>query len=237
MLSMKIVLVLGLLLVQAVTASATVVTLTRDNYEKETAGKSVFIKFYAPWCGACKKLAPDWEKLSSHFSASPTQLIAQVDCSDSSPKGGKKLCDAQKISGFPTLKYGNSGGDIKEELQGYAGSRGYDDLRRFSERYLRPTCSVAHSEFCDAETLATITRLESMSLEELEHALEAKELQIQVAEADFQGNVQKLQDNYVEIKTRKEKKTQEFRDMGLVMMKNVLKAMDVMNTATGGDEL
>ena len=38
----------------ATAAQATV--LTSDNWEAETGGKTVFVKFYAPWCGHCKKV-------------------------------------------------------------------------------------------------------------------------------------------------------------------------------------
>ena len=33
----------------AFAASASALELTPDNYEAETAGKSVFLKFFAPW--------------------------------------------------------------------------------------------------------------------------------------------------------------------------------------------
>mmetsp|Transcript_24208 Transcript_24208/g.43632 ORF Transcript_24208/g.43632 Transcript_24208/m.43632 type:complete len:80 (+) Transcript_24208:3-242(+) len=36
-------------LLLALASSASAVDLTPDNYETETAGKSVFLKFFAPW--------------------------------------------------------------------------------------------------------------------------------------------------------------------------------------------
>jgi len=39
------------------------IELTADNFDAETAGKTVFIKFLAPWWGHCKKMKPDWDKL------------------------------------------------------------------------------------------------------------------------------------------------------------------------------
>ncbi|KAI2499132.1 intramolecular oxidoreductase [Fragilaria crotonensis] len=59
--------------------------LTADNYDLLTADKSVFIKYYAPWCGHCKKLAPEWDKLAADWVDSPMGLVAEVDCT--SPDG------------------------------------------------------------------------------------------------------------------------------------------------------
>ncbi len=41
-------------------------------------GKDVFVKFYAPWCGHCKKLAPTWEKLATLLKGEV--IVAEMDC-------------------------------------------------------------------------------------------------------------------------------------------------------------
>lgn len=47
----------------AAASGANAIELTQDNFDAETAGKTVFIKFLAPWWGHCKKMKPDWDKL------------------------------------------------------------------------------------------------------------------------------------------------------------------------------
>ena len=69
---------------------------------------------FAPWCGHCKKMKPDWDKLMEEFKDSETQLIADADCT----ADGKPICDANGVKGFPTLKYGDP-----NDLQDYQGAR------------------------------------------------------------------------------------------------------------------
>lgn len=43
------------------------VVLTDSNFDKLVinSGESWIVEFYAPWCGHCKNLEPEWNKLPS----------------------------------------------------------------------------------------------------------------------------------------------------------------------------
>ena len=63
-------------------ASASALELTTSNFDEITTGKTVFIKFYAPWCGHCKAMAADWARLENDFADHNIALVASVDCSE-----------------------------------------------------------------------------------------------------------------------------------------------------------
>jgi protein disulfide-isomerase A1 len=60
--------------------------------------KNIFIEFYAPWCGHCKRLAPDYEIVASFFKDSDV-VIAKIDASTHNQAAG-----TYEVRGFPTLK-------------------------------------------------------------------------------------------------------------------------------------
>ena len=59
------------------------------------------------------------------FEGSATQLIADVDCT----AGGKDLCDANGVRGYPTLKWGSP-----DDLQDYQ-VRFLNECLKFSTSY------------------------------------------------------------------------------------------------------
>jgi len=82
--------------------SAQAVELTEKNFDNLVfnSGKAGFVKFFAPWCGHCKKMKPDWDRLGEEFEDSKKVIIGDVDCT--SP-GGKPLCERFGTQGFPTI--------------------------------------------------------------------------------------------------------------------------------------
>jgi len=58
--------------------------------------KDVFVKYYAPWCGHCKKLAPIWEELGTAFKDNANVVIAKFDATANEAEG-------VEVRGYPTL--------------------------------------------------------------------------------------------------------------------------------------
>jgi len=144
-------------------ASVTATTeLNPDNWDMTLAsGKSLFVKFFAPWCGHCKKMKPDWDKLAEELAENPKVMIADVDCT----AGGKPLCDTKGVKGFPTIKYFNP---PDEEGEDYKGGRDYASLLKFATTELGPGCSVDALENCSEEQKRELETYTAMPAEERE---------------------------------------------------------------------
>lgn len=75
--------------------------------------KHVFVEFYAPWCGHCKRLAPHWETLAEAFKDEPSVVIAKVDATVE-----KEMPKKYKVSGYPTLLFFPAGSSEPIPYQG-----------------------------------------------------------------------------------------------------------------------
>ncbi|KAM8953881.1 protein disulfide-isomerase A6 isoform 2-T2 [Pelodytes ibericus] len=101
-------------------ASDDVVELTPSNFNREVLQSDSLwlIEFYAPWCGHCNQLTPEWKKVATALKG--VVKIGAVDA-DQHPSLGSQY----GIKGYPTIKIF---GSDKNKPQDYQGGRTRDDI-------------------------------------------------------------------------------------------------------------
>ena len=101
-----------------------VVDLSPDNFVTHIGNeKAALVEFYAPWCGHCKNLVPEYTALGAAAKNNNKVVIAKVDA-DKHKELGTKF----NVNGFPTIKFFPSGSMEPEE---YSGGRTADDFAKF----------------------------------------------------------------------------------------------------------
>ena len=78
---------------------SSVAHINKGNFEAEIKEGITLVKFFAPWCGHCKRLAPTWEELAGKFADTAGVKIAKVDCTEGNNKN-REICTAQGVSKF-----------------------------------------------------------------------------------------------------------------------------------------
>lgn len=161
-------------------ASREVVKLVAHNYLDvlNQTNKDIFIKYYAPWCGHCKKLAPIWDELAGIYeskSADSEVVIADLD---------HTLNDVDTpfmIEGYPTLILYPANGEIdpKTGLRKaiiFEGARDLDTLIEF----VKDNGALG----VDGEQLKAAKVLEEDDEEEEEEEVVVEEVVEEVVEAE-----------------------------------------------------
>lgn len=103
--------------------SAEVVVLDDSTFQDAldaSTEKPLFVKFYAPWCGHCRAMAPTWDELSEKVESA---TIAKVDVTENAATGS-----AVDIRGYPTVLLFHD-----ERMYEYAGPRSMDAMKDFAE--------------------------------------------------------------------------------------------------------
>jgi protein disulfide-isomerase A6 len=106
-------------------ASSPVVDLTESNFEAKVKSSGFYlVEFYAPWCGHCKALQPEYEKTAKALKG--MLAVGAVNADEH-----KSLAGEYGIKGFPTIKLLYvDGGKIKSS--DYTGGRTAKEMIQFA---------------------------------------------------------------------------------------------------------
>ncbi|KOC63946.1 Protein disulfide-isomerase [Habropoda laboriosa] len=97
-----------------------VLVLTKDNIEEAVEQNDyMLVEFYAPWCGHCKNLAPEYAKAAKKLQEIGSAVkLAKVDATVETT-----LAEQHKVRAYPTLKFYSKGVATQ-----YSGGRKADEI-------------------------------------------------------------------------------------------------------------
>jgi len=85
---------------------------------------AVVIDFYASWCGPCKKLTPEFSRLSNEYT---TITFLKVDSDES-----EDLCKIYEVSALPTVIFIKDG-EIVSMIKGFSLDKMVSELNELSK--------------------------------------------------------------------------------------------------------
>lgn len=147
----------------------------------------VIVEFYAPWCGHCKSLSPEYEKAASVLKG--VVKIVAVDATQH-----ESLAQKYQIQGFPTLKV--FGAD-KHKPVDYAGQRTADGIIGEAMRATNQLVKDRKSGKTSAKKASSEDKKEKPKAKGSKDSKKPSSSVVELTEANFQALVMESNDHWL----------------------------------------
>jgi thiol-disulfide isomerase/thioredoxin len=95
------------------------------NFTLNNNGKKGLLLIYAPWCGFCQMLTPEWKKF---YQKNKEKYIIKALNVENKNAGNKRIVEKLNIQGFPTIKFIHTNGKIGEN---YSNERNIENFEKY----------------------------------------------------------------------------------------------------------